>query len=168
MSRSDCNPRASQGETDEETGAQEARRDSTEESCQQARTYSADGDRRRDASKVRDTQNLISGSPEIQSPSPRRRPQTEHTKAGDRKPDSTRPSDRPSDRRTDRGATHLADLRFQRLLELAGAAKVGACAGCGGGLRRHLGVSADPRAWAVTRGGQARRWDREAFNDIWS
>ena len=44
----------------------------------------------------------------------------------------------------------------------AASAEVGACAGCGGRLRRHLAVSADPRAWAVTRGGQARRRDPRA------
>ena len=89
------------------------------------------------------------------------------TKVGDESP--ARP-DQATDRATDAPTEgrHILPIRGLRLLELAGAAEVGACAGCGGRLRRHLGVSADPRAWAVTRGGQARRRDSEAFNDIWS
>ena len=67
---------------------------------------------------------------------------------------SARPhsTDRPTDtHRDNRERTYLADERLQRLLELAGAAEVGACAGCDGfrdgspcGSRR--AVSATARA----------------------
>ena len=153
-------PRASQDETDDETGTREARRNSTKESCQQAHTYSAH-DRRRDANKGRTPINPISGGRETQSPSRRRRPQTEHTTTRNRKLDQNRPSDRPSDRATDRGATYLADERLQRLLELAGAAQVGLCVGYDG-FRDGSRPSRPPHGHArCSRRGRTRLRGRE-------
>ena len=93
-------PRASQDETDEETGTREARRNSTKESCQQAHTYSVH-DRRRDANKggTPIKSNIRGqGNPEPQPPQTTPDRAHHHKKSKARPEPTERPTKRPSDR----------------------------------------------------------------------
>ena len=92
----------------------------------------------------------------ITEPQSRKRPQTEHTKTGDRNPDQTRPIDRPTDRRTDRKRTCLVDWHLSGPLELASASQFGPCAGCVGG-RDGSRPSRPPHGHAGCFGGGQRR-----------
>ena len=96
----DSTPRASQDETDEETGTREARRNSTKESCQQAHTYSVH-DRRRDANKggTPIKSNIRGqGNPEPQPPQTTPDRAHHHKKSKARPEPTERPTKRPSDR----------------------------------------------------------------------
>ena len=93
-------PRASQDETDEETGTREARRNSTKESCQQAHTYNVH-DRRRDANKggTPIKSNIRGqGNPEPQPPQTTPDRAHHHKKSKARPEPTERPTKRPSDR----------------------------------------------------------------------
>ena len=101
-------------------------------------------------------QNPVSGTNETQSPSTHRRPEKTQTKEGYRPPDQTRPPD-PQRRPIDPPESALtSNCRSMSELEVDGAAEFGALRGLRRRPRRQPAVSAAARAWAVTRGGQAR------------
>ena len=105
-------------------------------------------------------QNPVSGTNETQSPSTHRRPEKTQTNEGYRPPDQTRPPD-PQRRPTDPPESALtSNCRSMSELEVDGAAEFGALRRLRRRPRRQPAVSAAARAWAVTRGGQARRRGR--------
>ena len=105
-------------------------------------------------------QNPVSGTNETQSPSTHRRPEKTQTKEGDRPPDQTRPPD-PQRWPTDPPESALTlNCRSMNGLEVDGAAEFGALRRLRRRPRQQPAVSAAARAWAVTRGGQARRRGR--------
>ena len=104
----------------------------------------------------RDKKSPVSGPNETQSPTTHRRPEKTHTTEGDRSPDQTRPPD-PQRRPTDPPESALtSNYRSISGLEVDGAAEFGALRRLRRRPRRQPAVSAAARAWAVTRGGQAR------------